>query len=119
MEQASFSDQQYLREAKQKGVIIEEKEIYFSDVKKELNKGNILLLRLNTKPLRNEKRNTSNYIVVHGYSENYCHLIDPKIGGISVNEEILKKAFKTLGTKKHRDHRMIIFEKVEKDKKED
>ena len=105
---------QHLKEAQKNKVIIEKKEIEFKDIKNELKKKNLLLLRLNTKPIRGEKKNTSNFIVVSGYENNYYHLFDPALGGISIPKEIMKEAFFTLETKKYRDHRMIIFERNQK-----
>ena len=114
IKQAEFSDLQHLKEAQKNKVIIEKKEIEFKDIKNELKKKNLLLLRLNTKPIRGEKKNSSNFIVVSGYENNYYHLFDPALGGISIPKEIMKEAFFTLETKKYRDHRMIIFERNQK-----
>ncbi|MBT4804855.1 hypothetical protein HON71_01655 [Candidatus Woesearchaeota archaeon] len=109
VEQAKFSDLQHLKEAGKNNVLIEKKEIDFKDIKNELKKNNLLLLRLNTKPIRNEKRNTSNFIIVSGYENNYYHIFDPAMGGISIPKEIMKEAFFTLETKKYRDHGLIVF----------
>ncbi len=67
------------------------------------------MLRINTKPIRNEKRNTSNYIIVQKYNNHHFQIIDPQLGGLSVPEETFQEAFETLETKKYRGHRMIIF----------
>lgn len=111
IDHAVFSAQQYLKEAEQNNIFIKEKEITLKYVKKELQQNRVILLRLNTKPIRKEKRNTSNYLVVHGYKNKRFYLIDPAAGAFSIPEETMKEAFHTLETKKYRDHRMIIFER--------
>ncbi len=99
----------YLKTAQEEGVEIEERKITLEEIKELLKEGKILLLRLNVKPLRDEKRNTSNYVVVFGYSNGNYAVVDPQIGEIKVSEELMQTSFETLETKKHRDHRMIIF----------
>ena len=110
VEHASFSSNLHLKKAELENIAIEEKEITMQDIKKELKKGNLLILRLNTKPIRLSKKNTSNYVVVHGYNEKYFHVIDPAFAAISIPEETMKEAFESLETKKYRDHRMVIFQ---------
>jgi len=106
--QAAFTDQQYLKEAKQNKVIIQQREITFETILAELQH-HFLIIRLNTKPIRKEKKNTSNFIVIESYSNGHFEIIDPKLGAISVPEAVLREAFETLETKKYRDHRMIMF----------
>ena len=110
IELASFNSNLHLNKAKKNQVIIEERNINFSDLKKETNE-NFLLIRINTKPIRNEKRNTSNFIIIQSYKNNYFQIIDPKLGGLSIPESIMQEAFETLETKKYRDHKMILFPK--------
>ncbi|MBU0460527.1 MAG: peptidase C39 family protein [Nanoarchaeota archaeon] len=109
IDNAKFTSQLNLKEAERKNISILEKEINLQDIKNELDDNNLIILRINTKPIRNEKKNTSNYIIVHGYQENYFHLIDPSLGALSVPETVFREAFETLETKKFRDHRMLIF----------
>ena len=90
-------------------VNIQVEEITLNKIKKELKEGKILLLRVNAKHLRNGKKNTSNYIVVHAYDGNYFSIVDPCFGALSIPEHIMEKSFHTLETKKYRDHRMIVF----------
>jgi hypothetical protein len=111
IEHASYSDKNHLKKTTTNTIPVEERTITLQEVQQELRKGSILLLRLNTKPIRSEKRNTSNYVVVHGYKDSYYHIIDPAHGALSIPEEVMQEAFDSLETKKHRDHRMIIFEK--------
>ncbi len=105
---AEFSEDKHRKAAITNNIPITERTITLNEIK-ELSKNNILLLRLNVKPIRNEKRNTSNYIIIHGYNNNYFHLVDPALGGLSVPENVMKDAFDSLRTKKYRDHRMILF----------
>lgn len=107
---AAFSSFLHLKEAENNQIPIEEREIILEEIKKELNQKNILILRINAKPLRKEKRNTSNYIIVLGFNSGYYNIIDPKVGAVSIPEETMKEAFDTLETKKYRDHRMMVFE---------
>ena len=111
IEHAAFSSKLRLKEAEKNQIKIEEKPITFDDIKKKVknNINNIIIIRINTKPIRNEKRNTSNYIIVNNHQNNYFQIVDPKLGGLSIPEYILKEAFETLETKKFRDHRMILF----------
>ena len=108
VEHAAFSEQRHLNKANNVNIPIEVKEITLKLIKQEL-KNNILILRINTKPIRNEKRNTSNYIVVHGYTNHHFQIIDPAFGSLSIPEDTMQEAFESLETKKYRDHRMIIF----------
>ncbi len=108
VEQAAFSSRLYLKEAKKNNVPLEQREIQFSEIKKYL-KNHLLLLRVNAKSIRGAKRNVSNYIVVHGHTERYYHIIDPAFAALSIPEQVLQEAFESLETKKYRDHRMIVF----------
>tara|TARA_Y100000310_G_C20641464_1_gene794173 strand:- start:277 stop:882 length:606 start_codon:yes stop_codon:yes gene_type:complete len=110
VENAAFAEKRHLNKAKNLKVPIETHEITLKLIT-NLLKDNILILRLNTKPIRNEKRNTSNYIVVINHSNNYFQIIDPAFGALSIPETTMQEAFESLETKKHRDHRMIIFPK--------
>ena len=110
IEQADFSAKLNLKNAKDKNIEVIKKNTTLNDVKKEL-KNNIILLRINTKPIRNEKRNTSNYIVVYDYQNNHYQIVDPKLGTLSVPEKVMEEAFQTLETKKYRNHKMILFSK--------
>ena len=109
IEQATFSSNMHLTKTEKLGIPIEEKKITIKDIKDELQNKNIILLRLNTKPFRDTKRNTSNYVVVKSYSDNKFQIVDPFLGTLSIPEEMMQESFESLETKKHRDHRMIIF----------
>lgn len=111
IENAGHSAALHLQETVSLGIPIKEQKINLSDIKKELQKNNLLILRLNVKSIRNTKRNTSNFIVVNGYSNKSFQIIDPFLGGLSIPEETMEECFESLETKKYRDHRMIIFTK--------
>ena len=110
IDQAKFSSDILLKKALDAGIVVEEKEIYFEDVIKELKNNRILLLRINAKPIRHSKRNSTKFIVAHGFDGKYFQIVDPALGGLSIPKEVMKKSFESLETKKHKDHRMIIFE---------
>ncbi len=109
IEQASFTSEQYLHEMLREGVPLEERNITIEEIKNHLQQKKLLLLRINTKPIRQEKRNTSHFIVLHNYLEKHFQLIDPAFGALSIPEDTFQEGFVSLKTKKHRDHRMIIF----------
>jgi hypothetical protein len=111
VEAAGYSESQYLQKAKSLGVEIQENAVSVKDIKEMVQQGHVLLLRLNVKGIRRTKRNTSNYVVVHGYASGYFHIIDPAFAALSIPEEVLNEAFESLETKKHRDRRMIVFGK--------
>ena len=109
IDHAEISSNFHFKDA-EKHVNIEERKIEFTEIKQQL-KNNIIILRVNAKPIRNNKRNTSNYIVVNHYENGYSSIIDPAFAALSVPEETLKEAFTSLETKKYRDHRMLLFPK--------
>ncbi|PIN73404.1 hypothetical protein COV20_04210 [Candidatus Woesearchaeota archaeon CG10_big_fil_rev_8_21_14_0_10_45_16] len=109
IEHAAFTSNLHLQAAERDCVEIVEEEITFKRIKKELGDGKILIARLNTKPFRNDKRNTSNFLVLHGFSEGYFHIIDPAFRAYSIPEKILEDSFESLETRKFRDHRVLIF----------
>ncbi|HIJ10956.1 TPA: hypothetical protein HA278_02770 [Candidatus Woesearchaeota archaeon] len=106
---AAFSSALHLAKAEAANIPITQKRLSLADVKQHLQ-DNMVLLRVNAKPIRNAKRNTSNYIVVLGYEEGYFHIMDPAIGGLSIPKDVMQDAFDSLETKKYRDHRMILFQ---------
>jgi hypothetical protein len=110
IELAAFSSELHLQRTLKNQIPIEEKTIKIEDIEQELKQDHLLMLRINAKPIRqDQKRNTSNYIVVLSFIDNYFQIIDPTIGALSVPKEIMLEAFQSLETKKHQDHRMIVF----------
>ena len=110
IDEAKFSSKLYHKKAMELKIPIEEKEFDFSEVRKVVKLGKVLMLRLNEGALR-ESKSTSKYVVVYAYDSNKKEfsLMDPKQGLVNVGEDLLKEAFETLETKKKRDHRMIVF----------
>ncbi|MBT3298337.1 hypothetical protein HN385_05405 [archaeon] len=111
IEHAKYLENYYLQKARKNEVNVEVKPINKEDILKELNESNYLILRVNVKPIRKLKKNTSNYIVVKGYKDNHFEIIDPRLGFLSIPETVFDEAFQTLETKKYRDSRMIVFKK--------
>lgn len=109
IDHATLSATLHLKTAEQH-VEIEERPITFEEIK-EKAKDHFIILRVNAKPLRNSKRNTSNYIVVHNYQNKQFSLIDPATAAFTVPEQLLEEALISLKTKKYRDNRMILFPK--------
>lgn len=109
IDHAAFSENTYLQKVQNENIPIEERPFTLEEIQNHLQKNHLILLRINTKPLHNLKRNTSNYIVVHGYENNQFHIIDPAHTAKSIPKHVMQEAFDTLETKKHRDHRMIVF----------
>lgn len=110
MEQAAFSSELYLKEAKENNLVIEVRKITLENIKKEL-RDSVLLLRLNSKIIRKTKKNTSNFLVVYGYHRKYFQIIDPALGALSVPEEVLEMSLETLKTKKYRNRAKLIFKR--------
>ncbi|NQV91359.1 peptidase C39 family protein [Candidatus Woesearchaeota archaeon] len=108
---ASFASTMHQNKAERENIQIEERRFTIDEITEELKEGKVILLRLNTKPIWHSKRNTSNYIVLHGFQEELYNLIDPAFGALSIPRETLQEAFDSLETKKYRDHRMIVFGK--------
>lgn len=111
IEYAKYFESYYLKKAKEAGVNVQVQQIKKEDILNELSKGKHLILRVNVKPIRELKRNKSNYIVVKSYKDKHFEIIDPKLGYLSIPEEVFNEAFQTLETKKYRDSRMMVFEK--------
>lgn len=109
IEQADFSAKINLKNAKGKNIEIVKTKTTLKEINNELRNNQIILLRINTKPIRNEKRNTSNYIVVYDYKNNHYQIVDPKLGTLSLPENVMEEAFQTLETKKYRNHKMVLF----------
>lgn len=100
VEHAAYSDGLHLNEFEENNIRLKVEEMLLEDVKKELAGNNILLLRLNAKPIRNTKRNTTKYVVVHGYDGKYFNIMDPALGDLSIPEKVMEKSFYSLETKK-------------------
>ena len=110
IQEAAFSEAQFIKQAKQHNIPIIKKKLTLEDIKTYL-KDNILMVRTNVKFIRNEKRNSSCYIVITIYNNKEFSCIDPAIGGITIPEELMQESFSSLKEKKYRDHRIILFPK--------
>lgn len=108
IEDAKFTSEIFLKKAKEKKIIIEEKDFGIGEVKKYLRTGKTLMVRINVGILREQKA-TCNYIVVYGYSDEKFLIIDPKKGKMIAHEEDFQEALETVATKGKRDKRMIVF----------
>lgn len=108
---ASLSAKIHLDKALRHGVKVINRKIYFDELTPLLT-DHLVLLRVNIKPLRNTKQNSSQYIAIISYKKQKFTIIDPGQGTLQIKEEILQEAFNSLTTKKHRDHRMILFQKT-------
>lgn len=111
IEHAAFSEQLHLKQAELAKIPLIVKEINFAEIKQFLLAKKKLLLRLNCKPLRNSKRNSSHFLAVMDFSleEQKYTLIDPQQGLLQLEESLFREAFESIGSKKHRDHRMIVL----------
>ncbi len=120
IELAAFSEQLYQEEAEKAGIPIIFKEIKFAEIKKFLSAGKKLLLRLNGKPLRQSKRNSSHFLAALGFdttkdetakdkTQQKYIVIDPAQGILALEESLFQEAFESIESKKHRDHRLIVF----------
>ena len=107
---ANFSSELFYRKAKKLGIEIEERAFTLDDVKTELKRGNILLLRLIIGVLRNSQTNRRNphYLPIYGYNDGRFQLMDPRRGPLNIDENIVKEAFDRVADI-NRDHRMIVF----------
>ena len=112
IEHASFASSMHLKKAERENIDIQERKFNIEEITNNLKQGKLILLRLNTKPIRNSKRNNSSYVVLHGFQDNLYQMIDPAFGALSIPREELQEAFDSLETKKYRDHRMIVFERL-------
>ncbi len=109
IEEAAYSSSLHLKEAEKEEISIKEMDLSLKYIKEQLEKGKIFLLRINAKPIRSVKRNSSNYIVVHGFKGGFFNIVDPAFGALSIPEDVMKESFESLETKKFRDHRALIF----------
>ncbi|MFH1649956.1 MAG: peptidase C39 family protein [Candidatus Woesearchaeota archaeon] len=107
IDEAKFTSRLFAKECRDMDIPIEEREFDLAEVKRLVQDGHIVLLRINAGTLR-EKKSTSNYVVVFDYEGGYA-IMDPVQGKIIVDEKLLDEAFHTLQTKKKRDPRMVVF----------
>jgi hypothetical protein len=111
VDNAKLSAKLLQQDAVQSGVQVEVKDFSLRDVNQLLIENKIILLRLNVKALRNLKRNSSNYVVVNNFNQetNEYSIIDSADSARTISKDLLQECFDTLESKKHRDHRMLVF----------
>ncbi|MFT4261418.1 MAG: hypothetical protein ACMXX9_03225 [Candidatus Woesearchaeota archaeon] len=106
---AKKSSSIYLNDCEALGIRVIERGIDFSFVKSLVLQKKILLLRLNVKSIRGLKKNSSNFLAILGFERGNFRVIDPKSGEHFVAESDMIECFSSLETKKHRSHKMIVF----------
>ncbi len=108
VEEATFGSGLMLKKAQAQGIKIEARDFDLKEVKKLLQNGKLLLLRLNAGLLRN-KRAVSNYLPVFDYSDEKFLLYDPASGKKLLRWDRMQEAFDAVKTRLRRDHRMLVF----------
>ncbi|MCF7866755.1 peptidase C39 family protein [Candidatus Woesearchaeota archaeon] len=97
-----------MQKSKENNINISIKEFHEEEIKKQLEQGKILMVRLNAGIIR-ETKSTSQYIVISEIKNEQYVVYDPLIGKKIITKEQLKEALETLHTKNKRDNRIIIF----------
>ncbi len=110
IEFAQISSDLYKQECLKKKIPINIEDISFEKIK-ELLKTNYLIVRINTKFIRDLKRNNSNYLLFEKYENNVFRIIDPKQGELDVDEKTALQSYISLETKKHRLHKVLCISK--------
>ncbi len=109
IDDAKYMSKQFAKEANTLNIPIDEREIKITEVKELLDSGKIILLRVNAGTLR-DTRSTSKYLPFYKTKNSeLITVLDPIKGEILIDQKTLEESFKTLQTKKKRDHRIIIF----------
>ena len=101
----------YLKRAEDEGILVIERDFDVNYIDSLLDKGKILLLRVNAGTLRGTK-STSKYIVVYKKSvkdPNKYFIIDPRRRRKKVTRELLEESLIELKTKKKREKSMIVL----------
>ena len=110
IELAEKISNRYKKESEEKGIIIAERDFDVNFVDNLLEKGKVLLVRVNAGRLRGTK-STSKYIVVYKKSKekDKYFIIDPRRRRKKVTREMLEEAMQELKTKKKREKCMVMF----------
>jgi len=108
IEQAKFTSNIFLKKAKERNILVEERDFDLEEVKKHLREGKVLMLRVNVGKIRDRKV-TCNYVVVYGNSNNKFLIMDTRRGKMLIPEEDMREALETVTTKGKRDKRLVIF----------
>ncbi|MFT4283137.1 MAG: peptidase C39 family protein [Candidatus Woesearchaeota archaeon] len=110
IEYAQISSEIYKEKCKEKNIPIHVTQVSLEKIK-DLLKTNYLMVRINTKQIRDLKKNSSNYIVFESYKNKLFTIIDPTKGRLEVNEDTIYESYISLETKKHRLHKILCIEK--------
>ena len=109
IDDAKYMSRLFAKELFSLEISLEEKEISVNEVFTLLDAGKILLLRVNAGSLRST-RSTSKYLpFFKSQDSNLITVLDPIKGELLICRQALEESFKTLQTKKKRDHRMLVF----------
>lgn len=111
VEMAAYSSYLYYKRAMRLGVHIEERNFDLSEVKKLLEGGRVILLRLNMSQFRTGRlgKISTHYFPIFEYKDNKFLVADPAKRLMYIDESIIKEAFKGVKTISKKDNRMIIF----------
>ncbi|MFP4118801.1 MAG: peptidase C39 family protein [Candidatus Woesearchaeota archaeon] len=111
IELAAKISQRYQRMCEENSIIVAQRDFDVNYIDSMLQKGKILLVRVNAGRLRGT-RSTSKYIVVYKKSKkdpNQYFIIDPRRRRKKVTREMLDESLQELKTKKKREKTMIVF----------
>ncbi|MBS3119292.1 peptidase C39 family protein [Candidatus Woesearchaeota archaeon] len=105
----NFMSQKFYREAVEAGVDIEIRAFDIEEVKRLLQDGKVIIIRLNSSVLINERKPFANFFVLYGFADRSFDMMDPFHGERKVEESMLSQMFETVRTKCKRDNRMVIL----------
>lgn len=110
IELAAIIADKYKREAQDKNILIVERDFDVNYMDSLLQKGKILLVRVNAGKFRGTK-STSKYIVVYKKSmeKGKYFIIDPRRRRKKVTREMIEESLEELKTKKKREKCMVVF----------
>lgn len=110
IELASVIANRYKQRAEESGILIVERDFDVNYIDSLLQKGKVLLLRVNAGRLRGTK-STSKYIVVYKKSleKGKYFIIDPRRRRKKVTRDMLEESLEELKTKKKREKCMVVF----------
>lgn len=107
IDEAKFMSKLYAKKLGKTPLSVEEREISATEIIEFLNKGSVLLLRVNAGIFR-DTGSTSKYLSFL-QENNGLWVYDPVKGKRETNVQELKKSLETLESKKKRDKRVIVF----------
>jgi hypothetical protein len=102
------SDMLY-KKALSKGIKIEERDFEIDEIRKPLQEGRVILLRINRAVIKEKGRAESNYIPFYKYKDRKFYGIDPSFGPVILSEQKIKENLESIKIKCKRDNRITIF----------